>query len=299
MMGLKFTRAHYERVALSLFLICVGLLIQVPAHAQEDVGAQVLDRINRARAEANLPLLARNAQLDAAAQGHASDLLQNGVRLGHRGSDGTNIRQRIARAGYNGAAVGENWAGYRSLELIFEFWLNDPPHRNNILNARYAEIGIGVAARANGGYIIVTDFGAQTIAESSSVQPTAMPKKPRAKKVSPTLTPVPTRRPPRKPTVLPTEIPTTIPTQSPAPTQIAILMPAQQHPAKPMRARAKIQQLTLGGQAKAALGASPANSAPLSMTLGGALVFGGALLLGISIIGHRRRRYKLSTYGFR
>ena len=49
-----------------------------------------------------------------------------------------------------------------------EFWLNDPPHRRNILNPKFADIGIGFVVRPNGGLIVVTDFGTQQSPEAAA-----------------------------------------------------------------------------------------------------------------------------------
>ncbi len=281
-------RVSYKHIALLLFVFTLVVSVVTMVSAQDDVSAQVLKRINRARAEVNLPALERNAQLDAAAQGHANDLLQNGAQLGHRGSDGSNIKQRIARAGYNGAFVGENWAGYRTLDKIFEFWLNDPPHYKNIVNAKYRQVGIGIAARANGGYIIVTDFGAQTNgAESSAAPPTNVPQK-----IKPTEAPTkPKLQPTRKPTRQPTAVPPQIPTQVPTVVQVAIAEPSVKKSLAPLRVRGKIARVVLNGRAQIAIGDARGQGDATRLWLGGALFVGGALLLSVSIVGYRRRRW--------
>lgn len=290
-------RASCKVVTILAMVLGAYLLPFVRASAQEDVTQQVLERINVERASANLPPLARNAQLDAAAQDHANDLLKNGAQLGHRGSDGSTIRQRIVRAGYAGGNVGENWAGYRSLDKIFDFWLNDAPHRQNILNARYSEIGIGVAARANGGYIVVTDFGSPEIrAESNFVPPTVKPKKPRRKAVAtaaptkprPTRTPIsPTRQPTRKPTRRPTQIPPQLPTAAPIQVAIAPVLPKKM---ERLRVRAKFQKLSINAIARASVGALAVRKDNTHQLFGSALMLSGVALLGVALIGQRRRR---------
>lgn len=289
--------ASCKVVTILAIVLCAFMLPSVIANAQEDVAQQVLERINRARAEANLPPLARNAELAAAAQDHANDLLKNGAQLGHRGSDGSTIRQRIARAGYAGGTVGENWAGYRSLDKIFDFWLNDAPHRQNILNARYSEIGVGVAARANGGFLIVTDFGSPEIrAESNFAPPTPKPKKARRKAVAtavptkprPTRTPIPpTRQPTRKPTRRPTAVPTPLPTAAPIRVALAPVLPKK---AERLRVRGKFQQLSINAVARGSVGAVAARTENTHQLFGGALMLSGVALLGVALIGQQRRR---------
>lgn len=266
--------------------------------AQEDVAAQVLARINQARAAAGLPALARSAQLDAAAQAHADDLRKNGVSLGHRGSDGSTIKQRLERAGYGGAVTGENWAAYRTLDQIMDFWLNDPPHRQNILRAKFREIGIGVAARANGGLIVITDFGAPANAPEMAVAaPVAAPtKKPRQKPraaptqtVAPKPTAAPTRKPTRKPTVAPTVAPQA------APTRVALAPASQAAPASAsiaLRAGGRVAKSFARGAASSRAGILIDADAPLRRMLGAGLAAGGALGLGIAWLGRRRARVR-------
>ena len=117
---------------------------------------------NKVRAENNLPLLSYSGVLEQSAQGHADDCRARG-QGSHIGSDGTKPSQRIARAGYTGRITGENWAWARAVEKAFDMWyyqeIPDGPHLKNILNARYTEVGFGIAA-SNGGYYFIANFGA-------------------------------------------------------------------------------------------------------------------------------------------
>ena len=58
---------------------------------------------------------------------------------------------------------GENWANYRTVQQAFAVWWNEPPgddpHRRNILEPNYREIGIGVARGY--GYFFIADFGSR------------------------------------------------------------------------------------------------------------------------------------------
>ncbi len=282
------------------------LALASPAAAQQDVAAQTFARINQARADAGLPPLALNAQLNAAAQAHADDMQKNGVSLGHRGSDGSTIKQRIARAGYGGGTTGENWAAYRTFDQIMNFWLNDPPHRSNILNNKFREIGVGVASRANGGLIIVTDFGASDnapeIAAAAAAPPQA-PQKPRAaptqaKPAAPKPTRAPTRQPTRPPTAKatrvpqPTAPPAPTPEPQPEPTRVAIARAPQTQikATAPLYARGRAAKSVVRGSASNAVGAAHGAGDALRMSLGAALAVSGALVLGLAMAGHWRFR---------
>ncbi len=80
------------------------------------------------------------------------------------GSDGAALRSRLARAGYAARAASENWANTWNAQGTFAMWFNEPPgadpHRRNILDPAYKEIGIGIAA-GGWGYYFVADFGSR------------------------------------------------------------------------------------------------------------------------------------------
>jgi hypothetical protein len=288
-----------SRVWIPLFAFVLGcwLVLGATASAQQDIAAQVLERINQARAGAGLPPLVRNALLDAAAQGHAEDILRSGSRIGHRGTDGSNIRQRIARVGYTGSPVGENWAGYRSLDVTMEFWLTDPPHARNILNPRYVEIGIGVVPRSHGGFVVVTDFGGPSAPAEARAEPLQPPAQPAAQPAVQAQVPTeipppvePTPPPPPPPTeapVVPTTVPTPIP-PTPLPPTLVALAPPNKESAQPLKGRAKAKRLVLRGYADNYVGVQKGSGDSGRMYWGGILAVSGVLLLGVAVVGHRR-----------
>jgi uncharacterized protein YkwD len=121
---------------------------------------EIATLINNARAQNGLPALAINAQLSAAAQGHSIDMACFGF-LGHNGSDGSSVYQRVVAAGYSSSYVEEIIYGSGYPQTAFDWWMNDPVHRDAILNPNVIEMGIGyayVADTAYGGYYTV-DFG--------------------------------------------------------------------------------------------------------------------------------------------
>jgi uncharacterized protein YkwD len=65
--------------------------------------------------------------------------------------DGKTFSQRIDDTGYAHGASAENCAqGARTPTDAMRIWMQSDGHRGNILNSRYREIGIGVAADKNG-----------------------------------------------------------------------------------------------------------------------------------------------------
>lgn len=140
-------------------LLCLGLLLAgalfrpaSPAAAQEAPAAvaastteqEVAWRTNLARAQAGLPPLKLQANLNSAARSHAQDMSTNNF-VSHTGSDGSSPWDRISRAGYSGwSALAENigtW--YDSPQAMVDAWMQSQGHRDNILRANLREIGVG------------------------------------------------------------------------------------------------------------------------------------------------------------
>ncbi len=121
---------------------------------------QVANLINNARAQAGLAPLSVNAALTVAAQGHSVDMACHDL-ISHTGSDGSSPHDRIVAAGYSPSFSSEIIYGSGYPQTAFDWWMNDQVHRNEILNSRYTEMGVGyayVADAAYGGYYTV-DFG--------------------------------------------------------------------------------------------------------------------------------------------
>src|SRR4051794_1204393 len=70
---------------------------------------QVLILVNQRRAEANVPPLRANAALKKSAQAWAQSMATVNV-MSHNGRDGSSPADRMAAAGYQGVAFGENLA---------------------------------------------------------------------------------------------------------------------------------------------------------------------------------------------
>jgi uncharacterized protein YkwD len=116
--------------------------------------AAVACLINQERAAAGLAALATNSQLAAAATGHSQDMVVQQY-FSHDSLDGRSFMDRLRAAGWSPTGswtAGENIAwgsgSYGTPRSIVRSWMNSPGHRANILNARYRESGVGVAAGA-------------------------------------------------------------------------------------------------------------------------------------------------------
>src|SRR6266542_22441 len=128
------------------------------APADVDVGTyktKLLTLINDLRAANSCQPLQFEEQLQQAAQSHAEDMRDHG-RLDHTGSDGTTLSDRLDRVGYPYMRAGENITNwFRTPQDVMVQWTEGPeipdgPHRKNILNCAYTEVGIGLASLDDG-----------------------------------------------------------------------------------------------------------------------------------------------------
>jgi uncharacterized protein YkwD len=138
--------------------------------------AEILTRLNATRAAHGLRPLAASEALEKAALSHSRALVRAGV-FQHDSPDGTPFAQRLKRfyspAGYARWSAGENLL-YNTAEIdaatAVQAWLDSPPHRENMLDPTWREVGIGSvhAAKAGGTFggeatwVITMDFGART-----------------------------------------------------------------------------------------------------------------------------------------
>jgi len=117
--------------------------------------------INDVRARHGLPPLAYDETLARAAQAQANDCAQRGW-CSHTGSDGSDIKTRILRAGYEPASWAECWAQRQTPQGAVDIWMDevppDDPHRRTLLTTWLSEIGVGVA-QTTWGYYFIADFG--------------------------------------------------------------------------------------------------------------------------------------------
>lgn len=151
-----------ERIVTTrLYRALTGVLLLsflIPARASaDDPVHQMWAALNQVRAQAGLSPYNLSPILAGTAQAHVDDLLSHGV-LGHTGSDGSSLRQRLARVGYQAHWVGENWVVARSLDQAVNRWMNSGPHTRNILHGHYSEIGIGYGEH-RWGTLWVLNFG--------------------------------------------------------------------------------------------------------------------------------------------
>lgn len=118
--------------------------------------------INNARTSNGLSTLSVNQRLTAAAKAHADDMLCNNY-LSHIGLDGSTPQTRVTAQGYTASLVIEDIYALHpaygiNAQSAFNWWMNDPAHRADILNANTTEFGIAYVSSESsllGAYFVV------------------------------------------------------------------------------------------------------------------------------------------------
>jgi uncharacterized protein YkwD len=134
------------------------------------IRARVVELVNHARSEsrrcgserfAAAPPLGVSRKLTDAASDYARDMARKKF-FDHRGSDGSQPKDRVLRAGYHPRLTGENIAyDPVSAEEVVAGWLASPGHCANIMDPRFQSIGTGLAiGRKRGEIYWVQNFGA-------------------------------------------------------------------------------------------------------------------------------------------
>ncbi len=138
---------------------CVGAGQAPRQAALNDLRGSMLCLINRIREHYGLGELRENLPLRRSATGHSYDMVDRDY-FSHDGPAGSTPGSRVAQTGYlarvNKYAVGENIGGgigsQRGSPLaVFRSWMHSPPHRANILDAEFHDLGVGVARGYPGG----------------------------------------------------------------------------------------------------------------------------------------------------
>jgi uncharacterized protein YkwD len=209
-----YVKAYWPYLPLLTF-VGFGLFVSFhfrPAHHQGGVlsyatnvsQSGLLQETNQQRTANSMGTLSTNTLLIQAAQAKANDMVARNY-WSHNTPDGQEPWVFIDNAGYQYTAAGENLAyGFDSSADTITGWMNSPPHRENLLNTSYKDVGFGIANSAN-----YQNTGPETIVVAMYGKPALV-----AAAASPTPAPAPA---------------VTVP--SPAPAPIAGPTPAESSPA--------------------------------------------------------------------
>jgi len=115
----------------------------------------LLGLINQERQNQGRAAYASQGQLQAAARIHSADMACNGF-VSHTGSDGSGVRDRVERQGYDWSWIGENIyctsdTSSGAPQRVFDWWMNSGPHNANLMSPNYTQIGLGYIYAGNRG----------------------------------------------------------------------------------------------------------------------------------------------------
>lgn len=133
-------------------------------YASQISATEIVRITNIKRAETGLGELTLNQTLSSAAYTKGRDMIDRDY-WAHVSPDGTQPWKFFSEFGYKYRYAGENLArDFSNASAAVDAWMNSPTHRENMLNPKYKEIGIGVVEGDLAGSdttIIVQFFGAR------------------------------------------------------------------------------------------------------------------------------------------
>jgi uncharacterized protein YkwD len=132
--------------------------VQIPDELRE-----ILTLVNKERAKKKLPALTLDPTLCKVAAEYSKLMAKKGKRE-HR-LDGKTAGQRVEAAGYDWLSVAENLADAvgkgkpapKPADLV-EGWMKSTEHRENILNGKHTQTGLGVALSQGGDFYYTQVF---------------------------------------------------------------------------------------------------------------------------------------------
>ena len=159
---------------------CQGADVRPAADNIPQIAQTTLCLLNVERAAKGLAAVSEQPQLTKASSAYSA-LMVSEQFFAHVSPEGSELTDRLTGVGYLGNPgswiVGENIAWGESYlatpGAIVKAWMNSPPHRANILNGDYSDIGLGIAvgtpASSNPGATYTTDFGHRQIEPDAPV----------------------------------------------------------------------------------------------------------------------------------
>lgn len=151
----------------SLLILKVGVVVVLGilsnrAYLSSITPESIIAGTNTARQANKAPALAWNTLLTKAAQDKANDMISHQY-FAHISPSKVTPWYWIQKDGYQYRYAGENLAiDFITSEDVIDAWLKSPSHRQNLLNAKYRDIGVAVASGKIQGVeslIVVQMFG--------------------------------------------------------------------------------------------------------------------------------------------
>ena len=166
--------------------------------------ARFVSLVNEARAQKGIAPLAVDGELTALARGWANHQADGGCGLKEDGSP-----RNICHANPLSNGVGANWnrlgenVGYGGdVDSVMRAFINSPSHYDNLMDARFTRIGVGVVWRGNA---LTTTHRFMQLRGESPAAPPSEPSKPKAP-ATPAAPVIPLPPPPPPPTAAPSRV---------------------------------------------------------------------------------------------
>lgn len=131
---------------------CAGVDADAATVSAAALRTSVICLANRERVARGMGALKQESRLTAAAQAHSDDMSGQNY-FAHDDLTGGGPSDRAKNAGYTTGWVGENiGGGYASPFEVTLGWMESSGHCANILDAKFVDVGIGVASTASSAY---------------------------------------------------------------------------------------------------------------------------------------------------
>lgn len=143
-----------------MVLLTAGVKAQGPAKKFEMSKEEhtLLELINEERKKNKVAALKPSPLLFKVARTHSANMAEQ-QKMAHE-LDGKTPIDRLKEARYAYVFAGENIASiYRDLEKVVKAWMESELHRNNILNERFTETGLGIVRDKAGDPYYTQVFG--------------------------------------------------------------------------------------------------------------------------------------------
>jgi uncharacterized protein YkwD len=144
----------YHR-GMNTWLVLAAAYVVPPSSQAPVLATRALQLVNEVRARGThcgersfgpAPPVTLSGTLAGVALGHASDMAEHNY-FEHEDLAGHSPAERVRAVGYREKLVGENIAyGPKSAEEVVQGWLDSTGHCENIMDPRFAEMGIAFAA---------------------------------------------------------------------------------------------------------------------------------------------------------
>ena len=132
-------------VSIMRLLVYAAMAIMGVSFVSAEPIELAIQTVNSVRAQSALPEVQQSPKLNEIAKLHAADMLRHGF-ISHKGSDGSQLSNRVKKAGYQYCFVAENIEVTQgSFDQVVDKWQSYPPARKVLLHRKAKEIGIAHA----------------------------------------------------------------------------------------------------------------------------------------------------------